>query len=60
MNGLNNLKRNKMDKVKRSKNTIKIGGVVYGSAVYLKNTKKSFSKDNFIVVDGTSYYIPAS
>ena len=25
-----------------------------------KNTKKSFTKDNFIVVDGTSYYIPAS
>jgi len=49
-----------MEQVKRSKNTIKIGGVVYGSAVYLNNTKKSFTKDNFIVVDGTSYYIPAS
>ena len=49
-----------MNKVKQTKNTIKIGGVVYGSAVYLNNTKKSFSKDNFIVVDGTSYYIPVS
>ena len=47
-----------MEKIKQTKNTIKIGGVVYGSAVYLKNTKKSFSKDNFIVVAGTSYYIP--
>jgi len=34
--------------------------VVYGSAVYLKTAKKNFTKDNFIVVDGTSYYIPAS
>jgi len=49
-----------MEQVKRSKNTIKIGGVVYGSAVYLNNTKKSFTKDNFIVVDGVSYYIPVS
>ena len=47
-----------MNKVKRSKNTIKIGGVVYGSAVYLKTAKKNFTKDNFIVVDGTSYYLP--
>ena len=47
-----------MEVIKKTKNTIKIGGVVYGSAVYLNNTKKSFTKDNFIVVDGTSYYIP--
>jgi len=49
-----------INKVKRSKNTIKIGGVVYRSAVYLNNTKKSFAKDSFIVVDGVSYYIPVS
>lgn len=47
-----------MDKIKQTKNTIKIGGVVYGSAVYLKNTKKTFDKNNFVVVNGTSYYIP--
>ena len=49
-----------MEQVKRSKNTIKIGGVVYGSAVYLKTAKKNFNKDNFVVVAGTSYYIPVS
>ena len=47
-----------MDKIKQTKNTIKIGGVVYGSAVYLKTVKKNFNKDNFVVVGGTSYYIP--
>jgi len=44
--------------LKRSKNTIKIAGETYGSAVYLKNAKKSFNKDKFIVVGGISYYIP--
>jgi len=47
-----------MEKIKQTKNTIKIGGVVYGTVAYLKNTKKNFNKDNFIVVNGTSYYIP--
>lgn len=47
-----------MNKVKQTRNTIKIAGVTYGSAVYLKNTKKSFNKDNFIVVDKVSYYLP--
>ena len=47
-----------MEKIKQTKNTIKIGGVVYGSAVYLKTAKKNFNKDNFVVVDGPSYYIP--
>ena len=47
-----------MNKVKQTKNTIKIGGVVYGSAVYLKTAKKNFNKDNFIRVEGTSYYLP--
>lgn len=47
-----------MNKVKSTKNTVKIAGVTYGSAVYLKNTKKSFNKDNFIRVEGVSYYLP--
>ena len=47
-----------MNKVKQTKNTIKIGGVVYGTVAYLKNTKKNFNKDSFIVMNGTSYYIP--
>ena len=49
-----------MEVIKKTKNTIKIGGVVYGSAVYLKTAKKNFNKDNFVVVAGTSYYIPVS
>ncbi|CAB4125283.1 hypothetical protein UFOVP54_100 [uncultured Caudovirales phage] len=44
--------------IKQTKNTIKISGVTYGSAVYLNNAKKTFNKDKFIVVGGTSYYIP--
>jgi hypothetical protein len=44
--------------IKQTKNTIKIAGVTYGSATYLKNTKKSFNKDNFIVVNKVSYYLP--
>ena len=47
-----------MNKVKTTKNTIKIAGVTYGSAIYLKNAKKSFNKDNFIRVGGVSYYLP--
>ena len=49
-----------MEVLKKTKNTITVNGITYGSAVYLKNAKKNFNKDNFVVVDGTSYYIPAS
>ena len=47
-----------MEAIKQTKNTIKIGGVTYGSATYLKNAKKDFKKDNFIIVGGLSYYLP--
>ncbi len=47
-----------MEAVKQTKNTIKIGGVTYGSATYLKNAKKSFNKDKFVVIGSTSYYLP--
>ncbi len=47
-----------MNKVKQTKNTIKIGGVVYGTAVYLKNAKENFNKDSYIRVGDTSYYLP--
>ena len=47
-----------MDKVKQTKNTIKLAGKTYCSMVYLRNTKKSFKKDDFIVVDKVSYYLP--
>lgn len=49
-----------MDKetIKQTKNTIKLGNKTYCSMVYLKNTKKSFKKDDFIVVNKVSYYLP--
>ena len=46
------------NKIKTTKNTIKIAGVTYGTATYLKNTKKSFNKDSFIRIGDVSYYIP--
>lgn len=48
-----------MNKVKSSKNIIKIAGATYYSFVYMEKNKKSFNKSNFIVVKGTSYYLPA-
>jgi hypothetical protein len=47
-----------MDKVKRSKNTIKMAGKTYYSFVYMEKNKRSFDKAEFIVVNNTSYYLP--
>ena len=47
-----------MDKIKTTKNTIKLGGKTYCSMAYMKNTKKTFKKDDFIVVNNVSYYLP--
>jgi hypothetical protein len=47
-----------METVKQTKNTIKIGGVTYGSATYLKNANKTFNKDKFVVIKNISYYLP--
>jgi hypothetical protein len=47
-----------MNKLKSSKNVIKIAGKTYYSFVYLERNKKSFDKAEFIVVKGTSYYLP--
>ena len=46
-----------MDKIKTTKNTIKLGGKVYYSFAYLKNTKRSFDRAEFIVVNKLSYYL---
>ena len=48
-----------MEKIKSSKNVIKISGKTYYSFVYMEKNKKSFNKADFIVVKGTSYYLPA-
>lgn len=47
-----------MNKIKSTKNTIKLNGVTYGTATYLKNAKKSFNKDQYIRVGDVSYYLP--
>lgn len=44
--------------IKTTKNTIKLGGKTYCSMIYLKNNKKDFKKDDFIVMGSTSYYLP--
>jgi hypothetical protein len=44
--------------IKSTKNTIKVNGVTYGTATYLKNAKKNFNKDKFIRIGDVSYYIP--
>jgi hypothetical protein len=46
------------NKIKTTKNTIKVNGVTYGTATYLKNAKKNFNKNNFIRIGDVSYYIP--
>ena len=47
-----------MDKIKTTKNTIKLGGKTYYSFVYMEKNKKSFDKAEFIVVNRVSYYLP--
>jgi len=43
--------------VKTTRNTIKLGDKKYYSFTYLKQYKKEFKKDDFIVVKGISYYL---
>lgn len=49
---------NTINNLKATKNTIKLNGVMYASATYLKNNKKNFNKDNFVIIGSTSYYLP--
>ena len=46
-----------MDKIKSTKNTIKLGNKTYYSFAYLKNLGKSFNRAEFIVVKNLSYYL---
>ena len=47
-----------MNKVKSTKNSIKLGGKTYYNFTYMERNNKSFDKAEFIVVGSTSYYLP--